>query len=48
MIQLQNIVKYTKGQIMTLVQNKKRFVAIDKSVCMTVFDKLKKKEKYLK
>ncbi len=47
LIQLENIVKYTKGQVHTLVQNKKKFIATDKATCMTVFEKLRTMEKFL-
>jgi hypothetical protein len=45
---LENIVKYVKGKILNMVEFKKAFAATDKAVCMTIFDDLKQKEKYLR
>lgn len=48
LVQLENIVKYTKDQIKKLAMQKRKFAFTDKAVCMTVFDELKLKDAELK
>lgn len=39
--QLDNLMKYIDGQIMTIRENHESFTFTDRALCMTVFDGLK-------
>jgi len=46
--QLENLVKYIDGQILSIKENHENLTFTDRAMCLTVFEGLKEKERQIK